>query len=115
MCGKNLQNILQLGRVRKSALLVPCAFLPLHIFRRFWHRSHRKGRPFCGNFQVYIAPTKALVQDKLRDWSLRFSFLGLKCQELTGDTNVSNVHELHDADVILTTPEVGTHYTPRHI
>lgn len=89
--------------------------LPLHIFRRFWHRSHRKGRPFCGNFQVYIAPTKALVQDKLRDWSLRFSFLGLKCQELTGDTNVSNVHELHDADVILTTPEVGTHYTHQGI
>ncbi|CAK9215790.1 unnamed protein product [Sphagnum troendelagicum] len=63
---------------------------------------------------VYIAPTKALVQDKLRDWSLRFSFLGLKCQELTGDTNVSNVHELHDADVILTTPEKFDFVTRRH-
>lgn len=57
-------------------------------------------------WQVYIAPMKALVQDKLRDWTQRFSSLGLKCQELTSDSGPSNVLDMLDTDVILTTPEV---------
>lgn len=34
---------------------------------------------------VYIAPTKALCQEKFRDWSKRFAVLGLRCAEITGD------------------------------
>ncbi|KAF7322399.1 DEAD/DEAH-box DNA helicase [Mycena chlorophos] len=35
---------------------------------------------------VYIAPTKALCSERQRDWSAKFSPLGIKCCELTGDT-----------------------------
>nr|XP_024376302.1 DExH-box ATP-dependent RNA helicase DExH17-like isoform X8 [Physcomitrium patens] len=63
---------------------------------------------------VYIAPMKALVQDKLRDWTLRFSSLGVKCQELTGDSGPTNVGEMIDTDIILTTPEKFDVITRRH-
>lgn len=58
------------------------------------------------NPQVYIAPMKALVQEKLRDWTQRFSYLGVKCQELTSDSGPSNVQDMLCTDIILTTPEV---------
>ncbi|KAJ7074112.1 hypothetical protein C8F01DRAFT_1360827 [Mycena amicta] len=35
---------------------------------------------------VYMAPTKALCSERQRDWSTKFSSLGIKCCELTGDT-----------------------------
>lgn len=49
---------------------------------------------------------KALVQDKLREWTQRFSSLGVKCQELTSDSGPTNVLDMLDTDIILTTPEV---------
>ncbi|KAK4781839.1 hypothetical protein SAY86_015941 [Trapa natans] len=54
---------------------------------------------------VYIAPSKALVQEKLRDWNQKFGKWGISCLELTGDNDAYNVHNLHEADIILTTPE----------
>ena len=58
--------------------------------------------------QVYIAPLKALVQEKHRDWSKKFGqTLNMKCQELTGDTELSNIRQLQEVDIILTTPEVN--------
>ncbi|KAG7448168.1 P-loop containing nucleoside triphosphate hydrolase protein [Guyanagaster necrorhizus] len=35
---------------------------------------------------VYLAPTKALCSERYRDWTAKFSSLGIKCCELTGDT-----------------------------
>ncbi|PBK92990.1 P-loop containing nucleoside triphosphate hydrolase protein [Armillaria gallica] len=35
---------------------------------------------------VYMAPTKALCSERYRDWTAKFSSLGIKCCELTGDT-----------------------------
>ncbi|KAK0463719.1 uncharacterized protein EV420DRAFT_1729062 [Desarmillaria tabescens] len=35
---------------------------------------------------VYMAPTKALCSERYRDWTTKFSSLGIKCCELTGDT-----------------------------
>lgn len=41
--------------------------------------------PLAGSRKVvYLAPTKALVQEKHRDWSARFGAVGLRCLELTG-------------------------------
>lgn len=60
---------------------------------------------------MYIAPLKALVQEKHRDWSNKFGrSLNLKCQELTGDTEVFNIRSLQEMDIILTTPEVYDRY-----
>jgi hypothetical protein len=54
---------------------------------------------------------KALVQDKMRDWTLKLgSSLGISCLEMTGDTaEFYEKKAIHDSDLILTTPEVPCH------
>ncbi|KAJ4729267.1 DExH-box ATP-dependent RNA helicase [Melia azedarach] len=54
---------------------------------------------------VYIAPSKALVQEKLRDWSQKLGSWGINCLELTGDNEYYNTRSIQEADIILTTPE----------
>ncbi|XP_052197868.1 DExH-box ATP-dependent RNA helicase DExH17 [Diospyros lotus] len=54
---------------------------------------------------IYIAPSKALVQEKLRDWSQKLGSLGINCLELTGDNVYFNIRNIQEADIILTTPE----------
>ncbi|RQO85692.1 hypothetical protein POPTR_001G348200v4 [Populus trichocarpa] len=54
---------------------------------------------------IYIAPSKALVQEKLRDWTQKFGSLGINCLELTGDNEFYNTRTIQEADIILTTPE----------
>ncbi|KAL2620884.1 hypothetical protein R1flu_001089 [Riccia fluitans] len=56
---------------------------------------------------VYVAPTKALIQEKVKEWNEKFGSksLGLICQEVTGDNEFINVKDLQDTDLILTTPE----------
>eukprot|EP00466_Bigelowiella_natans_P004149 jgi/Bigna1/35412/e_gw1.9.11.1 len=53
---------------------------------------------------VYIAPLKSLVNEKYRDWQMKFSKIGKRVTELTGDT-VLNTAELTGADIIVATPE----------
>eukprot|EP01117_Protostelium_nocturnum_P007948 TRINITY_DN2836_c0_g2_i3.p1 TRINITY_DN2836_c0_g2~~TRINITY_DN2836_c0_g2_i3.p1 ORF type:complete len:1451 (-),score=559.69 TRINITY_DN2836_c0_g2_i3:47-4399(-) len=54
---------------------------------------------------VYIGPLKALVRERLNDWSVRFGKrLGKKVVELTGDYT-PNVQALISSDIVLTTPE----------
>ncbi|TGJ82474.1 hypothetical protein E0Z10_g6295 [Xylaria hypoxylon] len=58
-----------------------------------------------GSKVVYIAPMKALVRERVKDWGDRLSGpLGLKLVELTGD-NTPDTKTIKDADVIITTPE----------
>ncbi|KAJ3568402.1 hypothetical protein NPX13_g6430 [Xylaria arbuscula] len=58
-----------------------------------------------GSKVVYIAPMKALVRERVKDWGTRLSGpLGLKLVELTGD-NTPDTKTIKDADVIITTPE----------
>ncbi|KAI1814355.1 Sec63 Brl domain-containing protein [Poronia punctata] len=58
-----------------------------------------------GSKVVYIAPMKALVRERVKDWGSRLSGpLGLKLVELTGD-NTPDTKTIKDADVIITTPE----------
>ena len=58
-----------------------------------------------GSKVVYIAPMKALVRERVQDWSKRLAApMGLKLVELTGD-NTPDTRTIRDADIIITTPE----------
>ncbi|KAJ3671463.1 hypothetical protein LUZ60_007542 [Juncus effusus] len=54
---------------------------------------------------IYIAPAKALVQEKVRDWTKKFGSLNINCLEMTGDNEFFNFKSIQDSDIILTTPE----------
>ncbi|XP_043725479.1 DExH-box ATP-dependent RNA helicase DExH17 [Telopea speciosissima] len=64
---------------------------------------------------VYIAPSKALVQEKLRDWDRKLGSWGINCLELTGDNESYNIRNIQEADIILTTPEKFDAVTRYHI
>ncbi|CAL9080927.1 unnamed protein product [Musa acuminata var. zebrina] len=63
--------------------------------------NHKKGTLKT----IYIAPSKALVQEKLRDWCMKFHSLEIKCLEMTGDNESYKAKNIQEADIILTTPE----------
>eukprot|EP00760_Papus_ankaliazontas_P019676 PhM_4_TR18055/c0_g1_i1/m.41049/K18663/ASCC3; activating signal cointegrator complex subunit 3 len=64
----------------------------------------RKGTPMEGKI-IYIAPLKALVRERMKDWSQRFEKqCGLKVVELTGDVT-PDISALSTADILCTTPE----------
>ena len=52
-----------------------------------------------------MAPIKALCSERYNDWKDKLEPLGLKCMELTGDTEVDDFYRLQEVQVILTTPE----------
>ncbi|KAI9806094.1 MAG: Sec63 [Piccolia ochrophora] len=54
---------------------------------------------------VYQAPTKSLCSERFRDWQAKFGPLKLPCAELTGDTGFSELREVQNASIIITTPE----------
>jgi antiviral helicase SLH1 len=58
-----------------------------------------------GSKVVYIAPMKALVRERVKDWRARITHqMGLKLVELTGD-NTPDTRTIRNADIIITTPE----------
>ncbi|KAI7789508.1 putative ATP-dependent DNA helicase HFM1 [Triplophysa rosa] len=62
---------------------------------------------------VYMAPIKALCSQQYENWNQKFGPLGLKCKELTGDTEIDDMFEVQDAHLILTTPEKWDSMTRR--
>jgi len=52
-----------------------------------------------------VAPVKALCSERLQDWRPKFSSLGLRCIEYTGDTDENELTSLLTYHLILTTPE----------
>lgn len=59
-----------------------------------------------GTFKViYMAPTKSLCSERARDWKAKFEPLNLKCEEMTGDSDINSLHHVQRADIIVTTPE----------
>ncbi|RZF42591.1 hypothetical protein LSTR_LSTR001386 [Laodelphax striatellus] len=54
---------------------------------------------------VYMAPIKALVSEKFNDWADKFSSLGVRCLEVTGDSDFMSLKTITDYQLILTTPE----------
>ncbi|XP_073704911.1 probable ATP-dependent DNA helicase HFM1 [Garra rufa] len=62
---------------------------------------------------VYMAPIKALCSQRFENWKQKFGPLGLKCKELTGDTEIDDFFEIKDAHLIFTTPEKWDSMTRR--
>ncbi|NWX73360.1 HFM1 helicase, partial [Alca torda] len=62
---------------------------------------------------VYMAPIKALCSQRFDDWKEKFGPIGLSCKELTGDTVMDDLFEIHHADIIVTTPEKWDSMTRR--
>ncbi|RKP06035.1 P-loop containing nucleoside triphosphate hydrolase protein, partial [Thamnocephalis sphaerospora] len=61
---------------------------------------------------IYIAPTKAstahdqaLCAERAADWSSKFAAFGLKCEQVTGDTDTLGLQVLRHSHIIVTTPE----------
>lgn len=55
-------------------------------------------------FLFSVAPVKALCSERFTDWQNKFNPLGLKCMELTGDTELDDYFELQAVNIIFTTP-----------
>ncbi|GAM18810.1 hypothetical protein SAMD00019534_019850 [Acytostelium subglobosum LB1] len=69
----------------------------LAMFKVFRDEPHMK--------VVYIAPLKALVRERMNDWSVKLAEkLGKRLVELTGDYT-PNMIALQNADIVTTTPE----------
>ena len=62
---------------------------------------------------IYLAPTKALAQQKKDEWSAKFAPLGHTCVELTGDTGAMDLPSLVSASIVVTTPEKWDSVTRR--
>jgi ATP-dependent DNA helicase HFM1/MER3 len=55
---------------------------------------------------VYVAPNKALCQQRMREWDAKFTPLGQKVLEVTGDIDFKQCLRLvAKANIIITTPE----------
>ena len=51
-----------------------------------------------------VAPIKALCSERQEDWQAKFGTLGLRCIELTGDSQLDDYFELQNAQIVTTTP-----------
>ncbi|RKF59682.1 putative helicase mug81 [Erysiphe neolycopersici] len=62
-------------------------------------------REYPSSKVIYIAPMKALVRERVKDWRTRItSQMNLKLVELTGDIT-PDTRSIREADIIVTTPE----------
>lgn len=70
----------------------------------------------CSVKVVYIAPNKALCDERQQDWSKRLADIdrGIVCTTITGDANATSSYgEIAKAHLILTTPEKWDSITRR--
>ncbi|XP_077580372.1 putative ATP-dependent DNA helicase HFM1 isoform X1 [Stigmatopora nigra] len=77
------------------------------------HLLMKTSEPWHNVKAVYMAPIKALCSQCFENWTNKFGPLGLKCKELTGDTEIDDFFEIQDAHIILTTPEKWDSMTRR--
>ena len=68
----------------------------LAVLRNFLKRPEKK--------VVYVAPFKALVKERVKDWKKKFKQMNKRVEELTGDYT-PDLKTLVEADVLITTPE----------
>ncbi|KAK0079487.1 hypothetical protein PV325_001204 [Microctonus aethiopoides] len=86
-------NVL-LGAPTGSGKTIAAEIAMFRVFKNFPHQK-----------VVYIAPLKALVRERMRDWKVRLEEkLGKRVIELTGDVT-PDIRDIGRADVIVTTPE----------
>lgn len=55
-------------------------------------------------FWLTVAPIKALCSERYLDWRGKFEPFGLKCKELTGDTEMDDYFQLQEVNIVTTTP-----------
>ena len=55
-------------------------------------------------FVFQVAPMKALCSERFVDWKTKFEPFGLKCKEVTGDSELDDYYELQNIHMIMTTP-----------
>ena len=71
--------------------------------------THKMGQYALPNHHkiVYIAPSKALCEERHEDWSKRLKDIhsDIHCIKVTGDSSVGTFLNVATAHVILTTPE----------
>ncbi|XP_038979014.1 ATP-dependent DNA helicase MER3 homolog [Phoenix dactylifera] len=77
----------------------------LRLLSRFLSQEGRFNHIKGSLKTIYIAPSKALVQEKLRDWNMKLGSWGINCLEMTGDREFYEIKNIQEADIILTTPE----------
>ena len=54
-----------------------------------------------------VAPIKALCNERYQDWNKKFGSFGLRCTELTGDTDLDDFQELQYSNIVFTTPVIS--------
>ncbi|CAO3632232.1 unnamed protein product [Cunninghamella echinulata] len=64
---------------------------------------------------IYMAPTKSLCSERIKDWKEKWSPFGITCNEFTGDTSFINVEDIRDSHIIITTPEKWDSMTRRWV
>ncbi|CAO3703252.1 unnamed protein product [Rhizopus stolonifer] len=64
---------------------------------------------------IYMAPTKSLCSERVKDWEIKFKSFGIECKEYTGDTLNTSLSAIFKASIIVTTPEKWDSMTRRWI
>lgn len=54
---------------------------------------------------IYIAPTKAICEEKFREWNAKFPNHGLNVCQITGDSDEKDYGVVYKSNLIVTTPE----------
>ena len=67
-----------------------------HVDRATGAFNHKPGELKA----IYMAPLKALVQEKKEEWIAAFGAIGVVCKELTGDTDIVSWSELNNVDIL---------------
>lgn len=64
---------------------------------------------------IYMAPTKSLCAERVKDWEQKFGPFGIKSKEFTGDTHYALISAIRNTTIIITTPEKWDSMTRRWI
>ncbi|XP_011308512.1 activating signal cointegrator 1 complex subunit 3 [Fopius arisanus] len=93
-CLYHTDNNVLLGAPTGSGKTIAAEIAMFRVFREYPERK-----------VVYIAPLKALVRERMRDWRIRLEEkIKKRVVELTGDVT-PDIRQIAKADVIVTTPE----------
>ncbi|XP_033213736.1 activating signal cointegrator 1 complex subunit 3 [Belonocnema kinseyi] len=93
-CLYHTDNNVLLGAPTGSGKTIAAEIAMFRVFKQFPDQK-----------VVYIAPLKALVRERIKDWKVRLEQqLGKTVVELTGDVS-PDIRQISNASVIVTTPE----------